>query len=171
MKTFYAIDFETANYNPVSACAVGIVRFENGVESDSMYSLIRPPEMDFEQDLTDVHHINANDVRDSLPFWKVWAFRISPFINRLGEDDIQLVAHNAAFDENIIRACCEYYRMTVPNVKITDIYRMARTALPNLDSYRLGSLAEQFGIEYDAHNALDDARTCGRIYAMAMGNS
>ncbi len=36
-----------------------------------------------------------------------------------------------------------------------------------LESHRLTFLAEQFGIVYDAHNALDDARTCGKIFAMA----
>ncbi|MBQ3922759.1 MAG: hypothetical protein II707_05630, partial [Spirochaetales bacterium] len=47
----------------------------------------------------------------------------------------------------------------------------AKQAWQGLKCYKLTYLAEKFGIEYDAHNALDDARTCGRIYAMAMSKS
>lgn len=37
--TYYSIDFETANDYPNSACSVGVVRFVNGIEQDSVYSL------------------------------------------------------------------------------------------------------------------------------------
>lgn len=37
--TYYSIDFETANDYPNSAYSVGVVRFVNGIEQDSVYSL------------------------------------------------------------------------------------------------------------------------------------
>lgn len=39
---FYVIDFETANNYANSACSVGVVRFIDGKESGSVYSLIHP---------------------------------------------------------------------------------------------------------------------------------
>lgn len=45
--TYYAIDFETTNDYPNSACSVGVVRFVDGIEQDSVYSLIKPPKMYF----------------------------------------------------------------------------------------------------------------------------
>lgn len=39
---YIAIDFETANTYANSACSVGLVRFIDGKEADSVYTLIRP---------------------------------------------------------------------------------------------------------------------------------
>jgi DNA polymerase-3 subunit epsilon len=36
-----------------------------------------------------------------------------------------------------------------------------------LESYALTSLAEKFDIIYNAHNALDDAMTCGKLVQMS----
>ena len=42
MKDFAAIDFETANFERTSVCAVGVVIVKNGEMVDSFYSLIHP---------------------------------------------------------------------------------------------------------------------------------
>jgi DNA polymerase III epsilon subunit-like protein len=39
---FVTIDFETAKYSRESACAVGLVKYQDGKATDSYYSLIRP---------------------------------------------------------------------------------------------------------------------------------
>ena len=39
---YVALDFETSGYAAHSACAVGLCRIEDGVVTDSFYSLIRP---------------------------------------------------------------------------------------------------------------------------------
>jgi DNA polymerase-3 subunit epsilon len=44
---------------------------------------------------------------------------------------------------------------------------LARAAWPELESHALTSLGEHFGIVYDAHNALADAKTCGIIAGKA----
>ena len=41
----------------------------------------------------------------------------------------------------------------------------ARRALPGC-SHRLTVLADRYGIVYDAHNALADAQTCGRLFVL-----
>lgn len=56
---YIAIDFEIANQYRNSACSVGLVRFLDGKETDSCYSLIHPAKMYFIPEWTrDIHHIH-----------------------------------------------------------------------------------------------------------------
>jgi DNA polymerase-3 subunit epsilon len=43
MNTFTAIDFETAHGKRWSICQVGLVRVENGLITDELSILVRPP--------------------------------------------------------------------------------------------------------------------------------
>ena len=52
-----------ANDYPNSACSVGVVRFVNGIEQDSVYSLIKPPKMYFKPEYVNIHHISCGDDR------------------------------------------------------------------------------------------------------------
>lgn len=63
---YIAIDFETANQYKNSACSIGLIRFINGKETDSCYSLIHPAKMYFIPEcVRDIHHISYNHVRDT----------------------------------------------------------------------------------------------------------
>jgi DNA polymerase III subunit epsilon len=44
---FVAIDFETANYSPNSACAIGLVSVENNIITQQQHFLIQPPTTEF----------------------------------------------------------------------------------------------------------------------------
>ena len=163
---FYVIDFETANTYANSACSVGVVRFVDGKESGSVYSLIHPAKMYFIPEWTEqIHHISYNDVRDKPYFPEVWDNIIMPFVNK--NPDLPFVAHNACFDMNVIKKCCEYYGMDMPNIKYFDSLRIAQKTWTEFETHKLTYLAEQFGIVYDAHNALDDSITCGKIVTLA----
>ncbi|MCR4952921.1 MAG: 3'-5' exonuclease [Treponema sp.] len=164
---YFAIDFETANSYQNSACSVGIVRFVDGIEKDSVYSLIKPAKMYFCPDFVDIHGISYGDVRDKPQFPEVWQTIVEPFLSTSQENQINFVAHNAQFDMGVIRGCCNYYGMPVPDANYACTLKIARKVWNELYSHKLTFLAEQFGIVYDAHNALDDARTCGKIFAMA----
>ena len=83
------------------------------------------------------------------------------------EGSIVFVAHNAIFDMNVIRGCCDYYGMPVPEAQYACTLQIARKAWKDFKRHRLTHLAERFGIVYDAHNALDDSRTCGKILSLA----
>ena len=70
--TWTAIDFETANRNQGSVCAVGLVRVTDGRIVDRYTTLVRPPAPvdHFEQDNIAVHGITPEHVaataRESL---------------------------------------------------------------------------------------------------------
>lgn len=163
---FYVIDFETANNYANSACSVGVVRFIDGKEAGSVYSLIHPAKMYFIPEWTEqIHHISYSDVRNKPYFPEVWDNIIMPFINE--NPGLPFVAHNACFDMNVIRKCCEYYGMEQPDIKYFDSLRIAQKTWTEFETHKLTYLAEQFGIVYDAHNALDDSLTCGKIVSLA----
>ncbi|MDR0404100.1 MAG: 3'-5' exonuclease [Treponema sp.] len=159
---FITIDFETAKYSRESACSAGLVKFVNGKAADSFYSLIRPPSLYIRPDFTDIHGLTVDDVRDAPNFAEVWNNGIRPFIGGL-----PLAAHNANFDMGVLRAALEWYDLPVPPLKYFCTLRLARSAWPELESHALTALSRHFGIVYDAHNALEDARTCGVIACKA----
>jgi DNA polymerase-3 subunit epsilon len=158
---FIAIDFETAKYSRESACSVGLVKFLNGKAVDTFYSLIRPPVLYIRPEFTDIHGLTVEDVRDAPVFAAVWD-SLRPFI-----DDLPLAAHNAAFDMGVLRAALEWYELPIPPLAYFCSLKLSRSAWSELKSHALTSLGEHFGITYDAHNALEDAQTCGTIVCRA----
>ena len=159
---FVCIDFETAKYSRESACSVGLVKFMDGKMTDTFYSLIRPPSLYIRPDFTDIHGLTVEDVKDAPTFADIWDSGIKPFI-----DNMPLAAHNAPFDMGVLRAVLEWYRLEIPRLQYFCTYSLARQTWLGLESYGLTALANNFGIVYNAHNALDDAMTCGKLVQMA----
>lgn len=164
---YISIDFETANYYKNSACSVGLVRFVDGIEADSCYSLIRPAKMYFIPEWTrDIHGISYNDVRNKPLFNEVWTTIVMPFVNQT--PDYPFVAHNGDFfDMPVIKECCACYNIPHPKNTFFDSLKVAKKTWPNFSSHKLTYLGEKFGISYKAHDALEDSRTCGKIIKIA----
>jgi DNA polymerase-3 subunit epsilon len=159
---FVTIDFETAKYSRESACAVGLVKYVDGKAADTFYSLIRPPQLYIRPDFTDIHGLTVDDVRDAPTFEDLWDSTINPFIG-----NFPLVAHNAPFDMGVLWAVLEWYELEIPPFNYFCTCSLARRTWPELDSHALTALAENFGIVYNAHNALDDAMTCGKLVLLS----
>ncbi|MDR0319970.1 MAG: 3'-5' exonuclease [Treponema sp.] len=159
---FVTIDFETANYSRNSACSVGMVKYQGGEKTDTFYSLIRPPRLYIRPDFTDIHGLTINDVKDAPTFAAIWESKMLPFIG-----DLPIVAHNANFDMGVLRAVLECYELPTPSIQYFCSLKIARKTWTYLSSHALTSLAKRFGIEYNAHNALDDAETCGKMVQLS----
>ena len=93
--TFVALDFETADYYPDSACALGLVRVENHQIVARAYSLIKPPRRRFV--FTYLHGITWEDVANQPNFGELW-----PSYSPLLEGIDSLAAHNASFDRSVL---------------------------------------------------------------------
>lgn len=94
MNDFVAIDFETANAEPTSICAIGAVKVEGGVVTDRFYRLVKPEPDYYIRRFTEcVHGIGPSDTDDAPGFWAVWP-ELRDFIGGR-----PLVAHNKRFDE------------------------------------------------------------------------
>ena len=162
MKSFIAIDFETAKYSRESAISIGLVKYRDYQVVDTYYSLIRPPRLYIRRDFTDIHGLTVDDVKDAPTFDEIWDKKIKPFIGCL-----PLAAHNASFDMSVLKTVLEWYEFPLPKLKFFCTCSLARSFWSKLESHVLKALAEYFKIVYNAHNALDDAMTCGKLVQMA----
>ena len=155
---YVAIDFETANNQPTSACSVGLAKMEQGSLVDSFYSLIRPPSSYFSPMNISIHGIRPEDVTDAPEFDRIWP-EILLFIG----DDF-LIAHNAPFDVGILRAMLTHYELPIPPLRYTCTVRISRKIWPQFSSHHLTDLSRRFGFDYRAHHALDDAVNCALVF-------
>ena len=161
---YVAIDFETAACRMDSACALGLVRFDSeGTELESWYSLIRPPGLQFDYVCTQVHHLSPLDITKAPTLKELW-----PEIREFIKND-PLVAHNAQFDMNVLRHTLVAWDLDVPSYKYFCTLSLSRKLWKGRRSYKLTSLAEDMGWEYDAHNALADAEVCGKLFSRLCG--
>ena len=161
---FATIDFETANSYPQSACSVGLARLDcTGNVIDTYYSLIKPPGGydNFYSRNIEIHGIRPCDVADSPDFAYIWP-EIEYFI---GNDFV--VAHNAQFDMGVLRSLIQHYNIPMPDFRYLCSLRISRKIWPNMPSHALTALSRQFNLEYNAHNALDDAVNCGKVFVKA----
>lgn len=154
---FVAIDFETANEQRASACALGIVVVENGCLVEERSLLIRPPELRFNRFNTRLHGIGEGDVETEPDFFELWP-EIEPYFSGR-----TVIAHNAVFDMSVLRGMLDVYRIDHPELRYACTMRMARRAWPYLGRYRLGTVAEHLTISFVHHDALEDARVCALI--------
>ncbi|WP_353116196.1 exonuclease domain-containing protein [Microbacterium sp.] len=156
---FTAIDFETANSSPASACQVGLVRVRGGEVVAQAGWLIRPPSGhdDFQEWNVRIHGIRPEDVHDA----DTWTEQIDRLCAFAGAD--VLVAHNAGFDLNVLRRACEATGLAAPPYRSLCSLAVARKTY-RLESYRLPKAAEAAGFgDFPHHDALADARACAQI--------
>lgn len=161
---FVAIDFETANARRNSACSVGLVRCLDGKITEEFHTFIRPPVMFFRPDFIDIHGITPNAVRSFGTFDAYWE-KIRDFIG-----DSVLVAHNAPFDRSVLLGCLAHFNLPEIHNSWECSCQKARSYFPNvlkinLPNYRLGTIADFYHIQFQSHDALEDARACALIMA------
>ena len=163
---FVAIDFETASRFPDSACSIGLVKMdEEGGVIERYYSLIRPRSLVFDPMCTMVHHLDPIDVAKAPTFRDQWP-AIREFIG-----DLPLVAHNAPFDMNVLKSTLLSWGLEEIHSQYYDTLSLSRKLLKGKRRYKLTSLAQEYGWEYNAHNALEDAEICGRLFSRLCGSN
>ena len=156
---FTAIDFETANGSPASACAVGLVRIRDSKPVATLELLFRPPIPHdwFSEGNIRVHGITPEQVKDA-PMYSEVIRQMLEFI-----DTDLLVAHNAAFDMGVLAASAQAIEHELPQLRFGCSLKIARKTY-NLESYRLNAVAYAIGHEeFEHHNALADSDACARI--------
>lgn len=153
---FVAIDFETANYSPTSACAVGLAIVQKGEIVDTFYSLIKPEPFRFLSGFTVIHGISSKDVKDAQTFASLWP-EIRELINGR-----PLLAHNAPFDRTVLKACLKFYGLRFKQPDFLCSLRMARAAFPKAKSNKLSTVCRRLKIPLNHHQAKSDAIACAR---------
>ena len=156
---FVAIDFETADYQRDSACAVALVRVEGDQVVARECHLIRPPRRQFV--FTHLHGIMWEDVKNQPAFGQLWP-RLTHML--LGIDFI--AAHNAPFDRSVLRTCCEAAGLSPPDLPFLCTVRLARQTW-QLHPTKLSDVCQHLKIALQHHHAASDAEACARIVLAA----
>ncbi|WP_017543339.1 exonuclease domain-containing protein [Nocardiopsis prasina] len=162
--TWTAIDFETANQDRGSVCAVGLVRVSEGRVVDRFTTLIRPPEpvSFFSRHNTAVHGITAADVAHA-PTWERVRDQVIEFA-RGGA----LVAHNAPFDMGALRQACAHTGLGLPAFDYACTLALSRRTW-DLPDHRLPTVSAHVGHTITRHHRADaDAEAAAHIMIAAM---
>jgi DNA polymerase III subunit epsilon len=155
LPTFVAIDFETADFGRDSACAVALIRVENGEIIRRVFSLVRPPRRQFT--MTRIHGISWHHVADQPTFREVW-----PRLNPILAGASFLVAHNASFDRSVLDTCCRVGGLQSPTLPFQCTMTLARREW-NLRPTRLPDVCAYLNVKLQHHDPRSDAEACAAI--------
>lgn len=156
---FTAIDFETADHGPDSACAIGVIVAQGQKVIHKAHFLIRPPRRRII--FTYVHGITWKHVENEPGFSSIW-----PKVAELIKGSEFLAAHNSSFDQRVLEACCRAGGIQIPAIPFECTVRLARRAW-RLPSNRLPEVAKHLGIPLNHHHAESDALACAGIVIAA----
>ena len=165
MKSFVAIDLETTglDFEKDEIIEVALVRFENGVQGESVDYLVKPTNATLRPFIESLTGISNADIEAAEPFAAV-AQKIYAFIG-----DLPIVAHNAMFDSKFLKQTFAKVGISFDDHPVWDSLTVSRIAYQNVPNHRLDTLVQELGIERSrAHRALPDAEACGHLFVMAL---
>lgn len=152
---FVAIDFETANFDRASACAVGLTKVTDGrVVSTESWFINPPTGLDFTN--TYLHGIGPGHVAGA-PSWQQTLLRIA----HLAEGS-PLVMYSP-FDKGVYNAANNLTETSSSDLVFLDALRVVRHHC-QLASHKLPSVVEHFGLPgFDHHEAGADSLACALV--------
>ena len=156
-----AIDFETANTEPASACALGATLLRGSEVVATKSARFRPYTGQYFC-FTDIHGIRWNDVRNEPHFDAVWRD-----FQSLWEEADLIIAHNASFDMRVLFACARQGGFVPEPRWYSCTVEIARSRWPEFPNHKLNTLCDELNIDLAHHNAESDATACAAIYVAA----
>ena len=164
VEPFVALDFETANRNRASACAVGLVRFdETGEVEANLYTLLKPhPDLGyFDYGNMQVHGILPEHVVNAPSWREVWP-HVAEFIGNR-----PIVAHNMSFDGYILSDLAVLYDLEPFSNQRYCTLRLARKLLDKAMRKNLDTVFHHYFPDhaFTHHHAGDDALAAGMIFS------
>ena len=153
---FIAVDFESANNNPCSVCAVGYAIAEQGRIVTTGYWLCRPFPDFFEPASIQVHGIRPSDVQDARTFADILV-RL-----RAIAGDRPWVAHNSGSEAGSVRDFCARRGVAPPDNPILCSQKLFEKFAPGRKA-GLASASAWLGIRLDLHDARSDARASAEL--------
>lgn len=159
---FVVVDVETANPRMSSICQIGIVVFDGGVEVAAETHFVDPEDY-FDPVNVAIHGITADAVAGAPTIRDLHGH-----LCKLTSENV--VACHTHFDRVALARLCELHSLDALPCRWLDTARVARRAWPQFSKsgYGLSNLANHFGIRFQHHDALHDARTAGLILMKAI---
>jgi len=153
------LDFETTGKNPKKdrVTEIGLIALDENWNEVGKYETLINPSIAISAGASSVSGIYQADVAAAHKFIDYWPDIFPFFQNRV------VISHNARFDLAFLN-----HELSLINVhKIPNAVCTLQMAFRNLKgitpNQTLGGLCEYFGIELDAHKALNDARAAGKL--------
>lgn len=157
---FIALDFETANTERNSACALGIAAFRGKELVHNSAILINP--CTDEWTFYDIHGIRPRDVVDAPLFSDIFT-QLYPLLCKT-----YVIAHNVAFDSEVFFESSGGKGDSRSGL----IWADSKDGIPTWAKgryWKLDLIAEKLGLPLDHHNAGSDAKVAGQIWTTGMG--
>ena len=157
---FVVFDLETTGLSPEKnrIIEIGAVRVERGEIVDRFSAFVNPEvpipfEIEKLTGINDAMVIDAPKIEEILP----------KFLDFCGE--AALVGHNAAFDVSFVAHNAA--RLGIPfSPTVLDTVTLAQHLLPNLNRYKLDTVAKALNVSLENHHrAVDDAGATAEIFA------
>ena len=156
---YVVFDLETTGFSPETnrIIEIGAVKVQNGKIVDKFSTFVNPQvPIPFRiEQLTSINDsmvIDAPVIADILPEFMKFC------------EGCVMVAHNADFDMSFIKKNCQ--RLDIPcKPTIVDTVALARVLLPNLNRFKLDTVAKALGVSLENHHrAVDDAGCTAEIF-------
>lgn len=159
---FIALDVETANADLSSICQIGIAHFADGQFAAKWDSLV-DPEDEFDPINIAIHGIDESKVASAPTFPTLSETITQKVVNTV-------VVSHTPFDQTAIRSVYAKYGIELPLITWLDTACVVRRTWLDLSrrGYGLAPVAERLGIQFEHHNAAEDARAAGEILLHAM---
>lgn len=159
---FLALDFETATSQPDSPCELGIAVVRGGVVRQVRNWLIKPPQWPYFSPYNiAVHGITPQDVAGAPRWQQIWN-EVSDLLH-----EQVVVAHNAAFDMNVLRSTLAAHGLAHPTFEYFCSVSMSRKVWPGRASYGLRPMCDMHGISFKHHRAGNDAEATAELVLRA----
>ncbi len=156
---YVVFDLETTGFSPETnrIIEIGAVKVQNGKIVEKFSTFVNPQvPIPFRiEQLTSINDsmvIDAPVIADILPEFMKFC------------EGCVMVAHNADFDMSFIKKNCQ--RLDIPcKPTIVDTVALARVLLPNLNRFKLDTVAKALGVSLENHHrAVDDAGCTAEIF-------
>ena len=157
--SFVVFDIETTGFSPEinKIIEIGAVKVENGKITDRFSSFVNP-EVPIPFRIEELTHINDSMVVNAPKIEEVL-----PQFLQFCEGSV-LVAHNADFDVSFMVKKAELLGIAFQPTYV-DTVAMARFLLPQLNRFKLDTVAKAVGVVLDNHHrAVDDAACTADIF-------
>ena len=130
----------------------------------TFHQLIRP-NGPIPKSISQIHGLTAASLVDAPALEIV----LPKFLAFLNSSRTVVVAHNAVFDLEFLRAAAVTCNESLPEFEIIDTLALARHKCPKLRSHRLSYLAEHFGCrQRTQHRALPDAQIVSTLFRVLL---
>lgn len=159
---FVAFDVETASSAAQSICQVGLACVDHFGRIDT-FSLLVNPRCAYADFNTRLHGIDARMTADAPDFAQVLV-ALFPLMAA------QPIVQHSTFDQRAVNAAARYHGLGEPPFSWVNSVTIARKAWPEWKGqggHGLGHLKKQLGLQFQHHDAGEDARAAAQVVLLA----